>query len=95
MLFYYNGSVLFLLWHNFEEKTEMTTLLREFEERLKQDREMHLEAHIKKGFEILEELKVKYKTEKWTMPKEELRWLAFQHEYNALKEKYGQTTTST
>jgi hypothetical protein len=39
---------------------KMTTLLQEFEERLKEDREMHLEAHIRKGLEILEELKKKH-----------------------------------
>jgi hypothetical protein len=67
----------------------VTTLLQEFEEWLKamavgQD----LDSDLNSALFLLEQLKKKHKAEKWTMPEEAFRWLAFQHDYNALKEKH-------
>lgn len=70
----------------------MTTLLQEFEEWLRLEYEQTGDGDwneaIGNAMDKLEELKDKYNVEKWTMPEEAFRWLAFQHEYNALKEKY-------
>lgn len=81
-----------MLWHYTPEKTEMTTLLQEFEQWLKKQREENTFPYIvetlKLAIDKLEELKKKHNTEKWTMPEEAFRWLKFQHEYKTLKEKY-------
>ena len=70
----------------------MTTLLQEFEEWLKEEIKFNQYDDLGQALKIaqgkLESLKKKHSIEKWSMPEEEMRWLEFNREVNALKEKY-------
>jgi hypothetical protein len=79
------------LWYVPKEKSEMTTLLQEFEEWLREQERNSIivDDILVESIKKLEELKEKHHIEKWSMPEEEFRWLAFMAEYNALKEKYA------